>query len=284
LKQLTLALLAGFLGAFVALQFVSSPSQNTATETTFERVMRTGKVRCGYYVWPPLFDKNVNTGEYSGISHDIWQEIGKRLNLEIEWSYEIDFAHLFEGLNNNSIDAVCGYMISTPSRARGGDFTISTAWFQYFAYVREGDNRFDEKYEAINQADIKLGTLEGEMSDIIAKEDYPNAKVSAYSGLQGFGYMLDELAAGRVDVAITEPVAGIEYMRSNPGKVRKVKGSALRVSPAGFIVHRDAHNFRRMLDHTLQTLVDVGFLDKVFEKYPDYDQTIARAAPKYKAN
>ncbi len=30
-------------------------------ETTYERVMRTGIIKCGYMLWPPYFDMDLTT-------------------------------------------------------------------------------------------------------------------------------------------------------------------------------------------------------------------------------
>ena len=55
-------------------------------ETTYERVMRTRTIRCGYFVWPPFLTKDLNTGALSGLNYDVAEEMGKLLDLKIEWS------------------------------------------------------------------------------------------------------------------------------------------------------------------------------------------------------
>ena len=44
-------------------------------ESAYERVIRTGIIRCGYFVWPPFLAIDPNTNKKSGIFFDIVEEI-----------------------------------------------------------------------------------------------------------------------------------------------------------------------------------------------------------------
>ncbi len=50
-------------------------AQEKMKESAYERVMRTGTIRCGYFLFPPLAVKNPNTNMLSGITADIFNKI-----------------------------------------------------------------------------------------------------------------------------------------------------------------------------------------------------------------
>lgn len=74
--------------ALVALGIVIfSPSSSredhaSKQETTFERVLRTGVIRCGYPVWPPSNIVDPNTKILSGYSHDLTEAVADELSLK----------------------------------------------------------------------------------------------------------------------------------------------------------------------------------------------------------
>ncbi len=126
------------------LLFLAMPAwaEDSPKESTYDRVMRTGTIRCGYYIWPPFLAKDPNTGKLSGIASDMMDEIGKQLSLKVEWVAEVDTSTMFEGYSTGRYDLVCGPVASTPARARVVDFTIPFAYGSYYLYVKEGDLRF----------------------------------------------------------------------------------------------------------------------------------------------
>lgn len=94
--------------------------------------------------WPPFRIHENKT--YRGIDFDLWQEIGKRLNLEIKF-VKYPWARILRNLELGEVDAMSGlakranrevYMhYTTPSY-----FTCSTVF-----YVKKGNKHLIKKYE-----------------------------------------------------------------------------------------------------------------------------------------
>ena len=78
--QIVLVVLLSFVVAFAT---VKGAGVNTSTvenkESVYDRIQRTGEIRCGYSSWAPFFFIDAATGEKKGSSHDTMEEIGKRL-------------------------------------------------------------------------------------------------------------------------------------------------------------------------------------------------------------
>ena len=60
--------------ALIAMALLSSSAFAADKESAYERVLRTGVLRCGYIAYPPHLIVDPATGTISGISHDIIEE------------------------------------------------------------------------------------------------------------------------------------------------------------------------------------------------------------------
>jgi len=65
------------------LVFVLLPATAANAGEVLDRVMKEGKIRCGYAMWPPMMYMDVNSGELQGVAHDLTEALGKNLDLEI---------------------------------------------------------------------------------------------------------------------------------------------------------------------------------------------------------
>src|SRR5271163_434927 len=87
----------------------TSIAPSSRSESVYDRVIRSGKIRCGYTVDPPGCLKDPNSGKLSGIGIDTLETVGKHLGLTVEWTEEVDWGTMIEGLETGRYD-----MIATP--------------------------------------------------------------------------------------------------------------------------------------------------------------------------
>jgi len=90
-------------------------------------------------------------------------------------------------------------------------------YYPTFLYVRSDDARFDNAYEKINDPGVKVAVLEGEMSQTIKAEDFPEAQTVSMTNLADINQVLLQVTTGKADVAMTEPSSSDEFMLKNPG-------------------------------------------------------------------
>lgn len=252
-------------------------------QNTYERVMKSGKIRCGYIVWPPEFIKDVNTGEYSGLSYDLVTEAAKRLNLEVEWTAEVNFQTMTAGLDANHYDMLCFSLYRYTQQAKRLDFTTPLFYSGTGIYVRTDDNRFDNDLSAINSPDITLSTMDGEMSQFIAQDDFPNAKTVSLPQLADYSQLLMNVKTKKADVAFVNELVADNFMRSNPGVLKNIaKASPIRVFSHGFAFSKGEYDFGRMMDITLEEMQDHGIVDKILDKYDSDEKVYLRVAKPYR--
>src|SRR5271167_4377726 len=75
-------------------------------ESLYDRVIRTGKIRCAYVIYYPDCIKDPNTGKLSGIGIEAIELIAKKLGLTAEWTEEVGWGTMMEGLQTGRYDLI----------------------------------------------------------------------------------------------------------------------------------------------------------------------------------
>jgi len=253
----------------LSLAILISLNLQSSADTLYNKVIKEGKIKCGYYVTPPYFNKDPNNGSLSGIWYEYVEEIGKRLDLEIEWSLEVGLGDLTEALKSGKIDAYCAGLWNNPSRSKHIDFVTPISYQILYPFVRDNDNRFDSNLEKVNNNNIIVSCIDGEMADLIAKSDFPKAKRSCLPQLSPYSDILTNISNGKADITFASPSLVEAFNANNPDKkLKQVKTeNPIRIFPESLALNYGEHDFRRMLDHTTRFLINSGFINNVLKKY-----------------
>lgn len=256
---------------------------NTQTEDAYARVLKQGSIRVGYISYPPSFIKDPNSGQMSGIFHEVLQEVGKNLDLKIDYTEEVGWGTMIEAIRSGRVDLVCTGIWPTPARGKLADFTAPLYYSTVRAYVRADNSKYDGNLASINAATTKISAVDGEMSSIIAKDEFPKAQMNGLPQNTDVSQVLLEVATNKADVTFVEPAVAMEYIRNNPGKIKEVANvKPLRVFPNVMMVGKGEDRFRSTINIAIQDLVNNGFVDKVIDKYEKYPNSFQRVATPYK--
>src|ERR1035441_4639325 len=169
----------------------------------YDRVVKTRTLRCAYTIYPPFIAKDTVTGEISGLFHDLTEQMGKDLGIKIVWAEEVGSDAIFSGLGTGRYDAVCVGYFSTPSRANGGAFTKPLVFVPTYMYVRKGESRF-HAIDDFNKPGVKIGTMDGEFSQIFKNDRLPLAGEVSLGGLSSAAERLEVVATGKADATLIE--------------------------------------------------------------------------------
>jgi ABC-type amino acid transport substrate-binding protein len=243
-------------------------SHSTASESAYDRVMRTGVLRCAYGVWEPGIMHDPNTGEFSGIVYDLMQEAGKALNLKVEYVDEVDWANIAEDLQSHKADAHCAGVWATPARGRRLAFTDPIAFLPVTAFVREDDHRFDNNINAINKPDIKIAIIDDDVSEEVATRDFPQAQRVSRPQLGGVEDLLLMVMTHKADITFDGPNRFKPFDRQNPHKIRMVPTqNPIRMFPVTIAVDIHEHELLDVLNTTVHQMQDNGAFNRIKEKY-----------------
>ncbi len=247
-------------------------------ESAYERVLRTGKLRCGYALWPLYVDKDPNSGKLSGIFVDYLKELGESAQLEVEWKEEINFSDIAEVLRSNRVDAICSGAWTNPVRGKFVDFVTPIFYQTVSAFVRAGDRRFDEELERLNSENIVISVVDGESASTIAENDFPRAKrLSMPKGTEN-AQMLLNVIHGKADVAFADAALAGAFIEHNPGMLRAVPVKfPLRVFGAPLIIKKDEGALKTTLDTATEQLLWTGRIENILRKYEKLHGMFLRA-------
>ena len=244
----------------------TNANQTQSKETAYQRVMRTGTIRCQYLLYPQFIDRDPNTGKLSGYYVDFIEEMGKRMGLKIDWSVETGIADGLEGLKTGRYDVACVPYNPTPNRARAATFSIPAFFTPIFTYARANDARFDNNLKAINDPNITIVAMEGEMAQTIAAEDYPHAKVMTLANLLDQSQAMLSVETGKADVTTTEPSTAETYLAKNPGKLKRVDAPPVRLQAGGVSVAVGENDLLALLNTTIESMLNTGYVERLLIK------------------
>jgi ABC-type amino acid transport substrate-binding protein len=273
--------------SFVCLVSLNSscnkPGPTGSTDDTYARTIRDGRIRVAYISYPPSFIKDPNTGAFSGIFHEVLQEVGKNLGFKIDYTEEVGWGTMIEAIKSNRVDLVCTGLWPTTARGKLADFTSPLYYSTVRAYTRADNSRFDGNLALINDPAVKISAVDGEMSSIIAKDDFYKAQMNGLPQNTDVSQVLLEVATNKSDVTFVEPAVAMEYIKNNPGKIKEVPNvKPLRVFPNVMMVGKGEDRFRSTMNTAIQELVNNGFVDRVIDKYEKYPNSFQRVATPYK--
>ncbi|MGE3770074.1 MAG: substrate-binding periplasmic protein [Bdellovibrionales bacterium] len=263
-----LALAAGFAGAWL---FNKEAAKETAAiESVYDRVMRTGTIRCGYLSSTVFLEIDVNRNQLHGIVYDYMEQLAKNLGLKVEWTEELGRGDFGPALQADRIDAYCTAMSISAERAKAADYTMPYIGNIFWLYVRQDDNRFDGNIEKINDPSVKIVAIEGDIFGKIARQHFPKATLTELVQLSPDTDPLLYVATGKADVVIATHFVGKRYDKLNPGQVRHVRTlEPFVVSPFAIPIKHGETKLKRVLDLATQEMIYNGQLDAIIDKYDE---------------
>lgn len=259
---------------------LSFPAIASDKLTASERVVKTNILKCGYGGGNPYYKKDPNTGEISGMYVEILQEAAKLLSLKIEWAEEVGYAEFAEGIKVGRYDAFCAPIGIIPSRARVATSAAPLAYNPQFIYQAEGQP-ISADY---NVKEIKAATTDGESFQIMTKRFLPNATEYSLPSMTPPSNLFIDVAVGKADVVIHDPVNINEFNRNNIGKFKLVATSKfpLSITPTtAFTVLPEDTHLLNMMNVAFQTLLDNGKVEEIFMKYGVTPDVLYRIPPNY---
>ncbi len=262
-----------------ALLILSVPVQ-AQESSTYDRVMETGKIRCGGVFWPPYLYKDPNTGEVKGFSKDIWEAIIALADLEMEL-VEVQPGYTVSDLKAKKVDAICGDGPWIISKIKYIDFTRPYSYQALHVYGRADETRYPTRAD-LNTESAHFVGIDGDSTYDFVNRFFPKAKIRNLIDMTDPTLLLSEVAAGKADLVVMDPLAADPYIKNNPGEIKRLLGGEpVAIYPAMFSVAKGENELFRVLDSATEAALNLGIIDDILNKV-DPDQTfIFRVAKPY---
>ncbi|MGE4351359.1 MAG: substrate-binding periplasmic protein [Bdellovibrionales bacterium] len=277
MKNILIILILSLAISFVATSFYPATQRHpdTAEDQTYNHILKTGIIRCGYINWWPAVMKDTQTGQMKGYVVDYFNELAKSLDLKIEWAEEINLGTYLTDLNNRRYDLECAG--GWPSAARGKliAYTDPFAYSPLVPFVRADDTRFDSSIATLKQPDLKAAVVDGDTGQIVRRAKFPNMKEVSIPQLSSISEYFMMVATGKADVTFSDYVGGLQYMEQNPGKLKALPYK-LRLVPQCIGVPMGETKLLSMLNTANRQLILDGTVNTILDKYEPEQKIFVR--------
>ncbi len=253
-------------------------------ETALDRVLRTGILRCGYYVFPPVTVRDPNTNQLSGLSVDMMNTIAKKTGIKIEWTEEVGFGNWVPALEAGRFDAVCTPMWPDMALGRQAIFTRAFMYSGVSPVVRADDTRFDTDISKLNNAAITFSAIEGDLQQFLAAQDFPNAHLLVEPANSDNSTVALDVASRKADAFLLDANGVLDYNKTNTVKLKLLDPThPLKAEAFALAVDRHEFGLREFLDNAIADMLLTGSINKLLTKWQAAPDLYLRVTDPYEA-
>lgn len=263
-----------------------------SADSVYSRVMQSKKIRAAWLTYPPAVMKDPTTGKLSGTFVESLEGVAHNLGLQVEWAdTETPWADQIAGLDADKFDVVGSPVWANPTRGKLTTLSNPVYYSTIGIYVRSNDQRFGNDWAAfgfaqgdqlLNRSNIKIATLEGETGELIARNQFPDAKQVTIPPNSTMPVLLQTVVDGQADVAFVEPYLAVEFLKGHPGKVKNIaEEHPVRVLGNVYMFKKNEYQFKQMIDVALEELQNNGGVDRLLSKYENEPGIFPRVRPNY---
>ena len=263
--------------------YPKSQSITTEAKSVYSRVIESGKIRCGYVPYEPGLIKDPNTGKFSGIMYDSMEEIAKNLKLKVEWTEEVGWGTMIEGLERDRYDMICSPVWANSTRGKLVDFSVPLFYSGIGAYIFSNNDEFVDLPQ-LNSPETKIATVDGEMSDIIASSEFPLATKISLPQNSDVSQLLLNVQNAKTDITFVELFIAEGYLKNNPNSIKNIiANKPIRTFGNCFMFKKNQYELKQMIDTSSTEVLNSGYVDKSITKYETKPNTFYRVQNPYKS-
>jgi ABC-type amino acid transport substrate-binding protein len=215
MRSVLISLLISILVAGAAFLWLRAHPESLAgaakPENTYERILRTGEIRCGYSLWEPLFTIDPKTGEKRGIFYDLMEEAGKRLGFKIIWQEELGWGTIVESVISHRVDMACTAYWLNAGRLKSASSSVPQLYTPLYVWVRQDEARPFASPDDLNSPALTVTSIDGAADNQVIAERFAKAK----RWLPGKRILRSWMKCPRMPISPTTPVKFATYFPGN---------------------------------------------------------------------
>lgn len=252
-------------------------------ENAYERVMRSGTLRCGYVDYEPANMRDETSGKLVGIITETAERVADKMGVTLEWVKSSGWGTYLADLDSGKYDVFCGAGWGLPPDATFAAMVGPLYYSGIRAWVREDDVRFDEGLQPVNSPDVRIAATDGSLAFQMAQSDFPLATLKSLPETMPYSTSLLNVATNKADIAFVEDYLGLAYAAANPGQIKNVTPKIpLLVSPNYMYVRKEDVALQQTLQMLVEHLHNIGEIDKIVAKYERFPGALLRVARPYR--
>ena len=233
-----------------------------ATESTLDRVRANKVLRIA--VLPgelPYFNKDLATGQWSGFSIEMANDIAKLLDVKLEYT-ESTYGNSILDLQSGKVDL--GFALNpTPQRALVVDFCGAVFQHPFGAMLKKG--LAAKTWSDIDKPEVNIAVDAGSANETVARRFAPKATIKS---LKSRDEVMLEMASGRVDVVVNALVLGLTAIAKNPnlGTYRILQSPSVAIASSMAVRREPDKKWRDFLATWVEYNRGIGQMREWFTK------------------
>ena len=275
-----LAFVVAVIASYATLKFGTSPNPsetaiyNSDKQSVYERVMRTGEIRCGYGVWDPYIIYDFEAQKPTGIAIDLIEAIAAKLNLKLIWPEETGWANLPTALENGRVDLACATLWNDPARSRLVAFSDPLFYQEVSAFIRDDSDIKITRRDDLNDPRFRFSVQDGGFENAIVDRLFPKAQKISLHQMNQASDLFVQVASGKADIMISNPAAVQAYNAANPDKrlVHLKLDKPLAIYGNSYAVNIHEQELLGMFNTVVRNMIQTGEIEELLAdfraKYP----------------
>ena len=259
-----------------------------AAETAYDRVIKTGVLRCGYAVWDPGVMKDPNTGKMSGLFVDLVEEMARMSKIKVEWTAEVDWGQIPEALRSGKVDAFCNGMAADGGRAKNLAYTVPMTYWSFGVVARADDVRFPTNRPIavpdLNKKEYSTAYSEGDVLETIKQTELPLVKGIPLPLLGTPADNLMYVKTKKTDFVVFPIIIMQSYQKVNGNKDFRFLKMKEPLRVYGNVIAVDIHDnaLKSFLDASLLELIQSSSYGRILAPYEkEYPGAFMRTKSNY---
>jgi len=249
-------------GAIAAAGLISKVSAQSKTDSTWEQIKKTGKVRMGVFDYPPYYIRDRASGKWTGALVEMGEDIAKELDVKYETVEVGGWGEVVLAIQSNKIDFHPGLQ-ATPKRATAIDFAGPIYWISWVAVNNK--NFKGKTWEDYNKPEVKVAVMSGSADDQVLRLMAPKA---TRVEMKELSQIILAVTSGRADAFTTTVLSSMIAKSKNPDLGEFVTPTPIASLP-GYIGLRmeDDSRFQKFVDRWAEYNILLGYNEQRLMKY-----------------
>lgn len=230
--------------------------------TDYDKIVEAKTVRAGAVEASPWYERDLVTGEWTGLVPDILDAIFTPKGIAVEY-VETQWGTAVAGLQSGRFDLMGAYN-ETPERAQAIDFTKPIGGLRLSILMLTGEAADYENWDKVDADARRLAVIDGSGAARIMP---PRLTHAQWTAVPSSDTMFLELESGRVDAIVTSDAQIADYLSSR-GRGTMVIPQPVEALPTNIGLRKaEDPALRDWLNAELDRLAADGSLEKIWAKY-----------------
>lgn len=210
--------------------------------------------------YPPFETKDAD-GNPDGASVMLAKALGEHLGMEVEF-VDTPYPSLIPSLETGKIDMIISSMTITEARQEKVDFSDPYTTSQLMMLVYK-DSKVKSPAD-VNDPEVIIASKTGTIGALWAQSNAPDAQIK---NIDEEATAVLEVAQGKADVFIYDPLSIIRHHENYPDSTRAVLEPLPNTGGWGMAVQKDQPEFLEKINEFIKKAKEDGTYDEIREKY-----------------